>query len=697
MTAILAVQPALPQNQLTFSTTANVVVVNVTVTGRGGTPIENLTKDDFTVLEDGKPQQLQSCDLQRLDTVPLPPLAPSSAAASAKRPAKPAPAPAAPATPQPVNVQDHRLIILLFDFSSMEPPEQTRAANAAIQFLNSKMTSSDMVSIMTFGTSLATAQDFTADRELLISIIKGFHIGDASELASMADTGPDSEDQSGQFVADQTEFNIFNTDRKLAALGDAARRLARYPEKKALVYLSSGVEKTGVDNQSQLRVTVNTAVRSNVAFYPIDVRGLSAMAPGGDATQTGAYGSKLYSGVGQSTLRTSFHNQQETLDSLAADTGGKALLDSNDLSLGIAQVQKDIRSYYMLTYPSANTAEDGRYRRIQVRLAPKYASLNAKLEFRPGYYGPTTFSKMKGEDKEAQLTQALASENPITDLPVAVEVDYFRLAKGKYFVPISVKMPGSSLSFRTKGEKAATELDFIAEVRDAKAKPVSTVRDAIPLKLDQTTAGEVGRKQIEYDTGVTLAPGKYKLRFVARENGEGKIGTFEADFTVPDLNTGSVRLSSVVLSNQVQPVDQKISGVKNDAKLVAQNPLVSAGRKIVPNVTRVFHPGQKLYAYLEIYDPTMPQGLPINIRFGSVSANLALYQGTRKVLETKPIRANRFDPKRDGVLALSLNAETESLKPGDYICQINVIDELGRKFAFPRTSLAVLPATELAK
>src|SRR6185436_8919529 len=110
-----------------------------------------------------------------------------------------------------------RLMVMLFDFSSMQPPEQLRAVDAALKFLGNQMTASDMVSIMVFGTALKTIQDFTADRDLLVSTIKGFHIGESSELASMADTGPDSEDQSGQFVADETEFNIFNTDRKLAA------------------------------------------------------------------------------------------------------------------------------------------------------------------------------------------------------------------------------------------------------------------------------------------------------------------------------------------------------------------------------------------------------------------------------------------------------------------------------------------------
>src|SRR5205085_342867 len=150
------------------------------------------------------------------------------------------------AAPSKEDLQDRRLIVMLFDFSSMQPPEQVRAVNSAISFLSTRITTSDLVSIMTFGTSLKTVQDFTADRDLLVSTMQHFHVANSSELASMADTGADTEDQSGQFVADETEFNIFNSDRKLAALEDAARQLARYPEKKALVYISSGIEKTGV-------------------------------------------------------------------------------------------------------------------------------------------------------------------------------------------------------------------------------------------------------------------------------------------------------------------------------------------------------------------------------------------------------------------------------------------------------------------
>src|SRR3569833_1417594 len=246
--------------------------------------------------------------------------------------------------------QDRRLMVMLFDFSSMQAAEQIRAREAAIQFLKSQMTVSDTVSIMTYGNTLQTVQDFTSDRDLLISAINRFRIGDSSENAGSADAGADAQEQSGQFVADETEFNIFNADLKLAALEDAARGLAQYPEKKALIFISRGIQKNGVDNQSQLRATVNTAIRSNVVFYPVDARGLTALVPGGDASQQGAAGAGLYSGSGQRSQRENFNNQQETLSTLAIDTGGKALLDSNDLTLGMRQVQQDFSSYYVVTY-----------------------------------------------------------------------------------------------------------------------------------------------------------------------------------------------------------------------------------------------------------------------------------------------------------------------------------------------------------
>jgi hypothetical protein len=254
-----------------------------------------------------------------------------------------------------------------------------------------------------------------------------------------------------------------------------------------------------------------------------------------------------------------------------------------------------------------------------------------------------------------------------------------------------VKIPGSALAFHSKGAKQATELDFIAEVFDARNRPASTVRDTIPLKVDQATAGQVVQKNIQYDTGVTLTPGKYKLRFVARENGEGKVGTFESAFTIPDLTTGNtLRVSSVVLSNQRDPAGQQVAGVKNAKKLIAINPLIENGQKLVPNVTRVFRPGQTMFVYVEVYDPTIPDFLPENFRRANVQASVALYRDNKKVFESPAARANRMNTQREGTLPVWLQVPVSSIQPGQYDCQVNLIDQFGRKFAFPRTSLAVL-------
>jgi hypothetical protein len=200
------------------------------------------------------------------------------------------------------------------------------------------------------------------------------------------------------------------------------------------------------------------------------------------------------------------------------------------------------------------------------------------------------------------------------------------------------------------------------------------------------------QKSIQYDTGVTLTPGSYKLRFVARENGEGKIGTFEMPFVIPDLGArATLRISSLVVSNQREAVTQQVAGVKNDKKLVASNPLIENGQKLVPNVTKVFRPGQSVLAYLEVYDPTIPAFLPENRKFADIEASLALYRDGKKVFESDPVAAHRLLENRFDALPVRLTVPLAQVQPGKYQCQVNVIDQFGRKFAFPRTALAIVP------
>ena len=583
--------------------------------------------------------------------------------------------------------QDRRLLVMFFDMTSMPIQDQIRAQTSALKFIKSQMTPSDLMAIMTFSSDLKVLQDFTDDRDILNSTIKKLTVGEGSDLAVDGSTGADNESDNGDaFTADDTEFNIFNTDRKLAALESAARMLGSLSEKKALVYFASGVTKTGADNEAQLRATINAAIRNNVAFYPIDARGLVASAPLGDATKASPGSTSMYSGSGARTQQSSFQGQQETLYTLAADTGGKALLDNNDLSMGIQQAQKDISSYYILGYYSSNEKLDGHYRRIKLTPAPTLSARIGKIDYRQGYFAGKEFRKFDSSDKERQLQEALMLGDPMTDLTIAMEVNYFRMARDRYFVPVTIKVPGSEFELAKHGGAESTKIDWIGEVKDAKGQIQGNVRDISDIKLKGETVAQLANTSIAYNTGFTLAPGTYTIKVLARENESGKMGTFERKFVIPDLTNEQKRLpiSAVVLSNQRQDLNSAIYTAEKDKKLLAEDPLVQDNKRLIPSVTRVFRKGQDMYVYLEAYEPAAASTQPL-------VATVSFYRGKLKAFETAPLEVTEGLNPKSKALPMKFDVPLAKLAPGRYDCQVSVLDPTAGKFNFWRVPVVVLP------
>jgi VWFA-related protein len=701
MTAVIlcALMTASAQEQTTpvstkgafkFEVTSNLVVINVSAKDKNNDPIEGLKASDFTVTEDGKPQQIKVFEYQRMeDAVLAPPPPPAIAAAKPAGAVAPAARvvqstvgnPIAPAKPGEIKYKDRRLMVFFFDQAGMAVSEQLRSQQAALKFLNSQITQSDMVAVMAYSTKLDVLQDFTSDREVLTKLIKGMTVGDTGMDNGL--TGDDAEADTGAaFTQDDSEFNMFNTDRKLAALESAVKMLSSLSEKKALVYFASGMNLSGTDNQAQLRATVNAAIRGNVAFYPVDARGLVATAPLGDATKASPGGRGMFSGNSQRSARASFQGQQETLYTLAADTGGKALLDNNDLSLGIIQAQKSISSYYILGYYSSNVALDGRYRRVKVQIGKK---VNAKLDYRSGYFAGKEFKKFDSSDRERQLQEALMLGDPVTDLSLAVEVNYFRQAKDRYLVPISVKIPGSDIELARKGGAESTRLDFIGEVRNERGMIQGTVRDEITVKLKGDDSGQLAKKNLSYDAGFILQPGTYTLKFLARENATGKMGTFESKFVVPDITTDQryLPISSVVLGYQRDSLSNTIGSAQKDKKLLAANPLVQDGQKLIPSVTRVFRKDQDMFVFLEAYQPAAE-------KTQLMVATVSFYRGKVKAFETAPLKISDGLNKAKAV-PVSFSVPLAKLQPGRYTCQVSVLDPSAQKFAVWRSPMVLLP------
>jgi hypothetical protein len=347
-----------------------------------------------------------------------------------------------------------------------------------------------------------------------LSIIETMMVGENGQGFDESNSDASSADAGAAFGQDDSEFNIFNTDRQLSALQTAANMLGQLSEKKSLIYFASGLRLNGMNNQAQLHATINSAIRNGVSFWPIDARGLVAMAPMGDATQGSPGNVGMYNGTAAMAVTTNLQQSQDTLYTLASDTGGKAMLDYNDLAKGIVQAQQSVSSYYILGYYASNTAQDGKFRRIKISLNGELA---AKLDFRQGYFAAKQFSKFTAADKERQLEDALMLPDPVTELTIAMEVDYFQLNKAEYFVPLVVKIPGRELALAKRGGAERTLIDFVGEIKDNYGSTITNVRDKVSIKLSDATANELAKRPIEYDAGFTLLPGKYTIKI----SGEG--------------------------------------------------------------------------------------------------------------------------------------------------------------------------------
>jgi VWFA-related protein len=677
-----------PEGAPLFRTSSQLVVVNVTVKDKDGKFMNDLKASDFTITEDGKPQTLRVFEFQKLESVPLAPPAlisrdPAEVATAAPAIKPPVSVAFAPPPPGEIGHKDKRLLVLFFDQAGMPVADQIRSQQAAQKFLRTQMTEADMVAVMTYTTDLNLLQDFTGDRELLMTVLEKLIAGDVG--GANGATGADSDSDTGAaFVQDDSEFNLFNTDRKLAALESTAKMLGVLPDKKALVYFASGMSRTGTDNQAQLSATVNAAVRNNVAFYPVDARGLVATAPVGDATKASPGGQGLFSGSSQRSAQSQFQGQQETLYTLATDTGGKALLDSNDLSAGVVQAQKDISSYYILGYYSTNTAQDGKFRRIKVTMGKNLVGV--KLDYRTGYFAGKTFKQFSSSDRDMQLQEALMLGDPVTDLGIALEVNYFRMARDRYFVPVSVKIPGTDIELARKGGAESTRLDFIGQIRDAKGALQGTVRDNIKVALKGDTVGELSKRNLAYDTGFTLPPGAYTIKFLARENETGKMGTFETKFSIPDLSgpTPTLPTSSVVLSYQREQLSAVVASAIKDRRLINANPLIQNNQKLIPSVTKVFRKDENMFVYLEAYEPEAETTQML-------VASVAFYRGKTKAFETTPLEIRDGLDPRSKAVPIRFSVPLAMLEPGRYTCQVLVLNPTTQKFSVQRIPMILLP------
>ena len=706
--------PPAPASRGQIRVTTELVLVNVVARDKKGNLVRDLKKEDFTLLEDGKKQDISTFDFENVDQ----PLAAGAAEATVSGAAgEPSLLRAGKKTAPSLDARDRRLMLFFFDFSAMDPEQIDRAVDAAKNFVSTKMQPADLVALVSLATNMRVDLDFTDDKSRITAALSAYTSGEGQGFDSGATGSSEgAAETGGSFTADDTDYNTFSADRKLLALQSLMQSLGKLSQKKSLIYFSNGISQSGMDNQSALRAATAAAVKANVSIYSMDVRGLQAFPPGGEAQSASLHGQSAYSGASVLNDLTNNASSQETLATLSSDTGGKAFFDSNDFSGVFSQVQKDTSAYYLLGFVSNNFVKDGRYRHLKVQAN----RADLKLEYRSGYYTDRDFEHLNKADREQQLEDELAAQLSQVDVPLYAGAAYFRQDDSHYYLAVSLVIPGSQIPFVTEKDKDNATIDIIGQVLESNKFPVGHLRDTVKLALDSTQ--QVRRKNVQYNTGFVLAPGSYHLKFVVRENQTGRMGAFEMDGQVPDLRKAPLKMSSVVLSSLRTPAANKKG---------APNPLVRDQMETVPNITHVFTADQHLYLQYEVYDAAKgknpaPAASPVAATGQNGQANAAksetpkpaplkpakdsvrvltsieFLQGGVKVYESKPVVTNEVAAPERKAMVLQMDVPLQPLKPGLYLCQVNIIDDVSGTFAFPRFPVLIReaqppPATKAGK
>ena len=680
-------------NQARIEVTSELVLVNVVAHDKKGNLVRDLKKGDFTLFEDGKKQEISTFDFENVDELATAGAAEATVSGATEQGAL---LRGGRKGQSSLDARDRRLILLFFDFSAMEPEQIDRTVEAAKKFVGTKMQPADLMAIVSLATNMRVDLDFTDDKSKLLGALTAYNSGQGQGFDN-GGTGSSegAAETSGAFSADDTDFNTFNADRKLLALQSLMQALGKLPQKKSLIYFSNGISQSGADNQSALRATTAAAVKANVSIYSLDIRGLQAFPPGGEAQSASLHGQSAYSGASVLSDLNNNAASQDTLATLSSDTGGKAFFDSNDFGAVFSQVQKDSSAYYVLGFTSNNPLKDGRFRRLKVQVNRP----DLKLDFRAGYYAGRDFGHLNRADREQQLEDELAAQLPRVDVPLYAGSAFFRQDDSHYYLAVSLVVPGSQIPFVTEKDKDNATIDIIGEVREGGRFPVGQLRDTVKLAVESIQ--QVRRKNVQYNTGFVLAPGSYHLKFVIRENQTGRMGSFETDVQIPDLRKAPLKMSSVVLSSLRAPATNKKNG---------SNPLVRDQFELVPNITHVFAPDQHLYLQYEVYDAVKgknPAPAPATGQTGTakdapaakapkdsirVFTSIEFLQGATKVYESKPVIANEVTaPERKAVI-FQMDLPLQALKPGLYLCQVNVIDDVAGSFSFPRFPLLIREA-----
>ncbi|HJQ70250.1 MAG TPA: VWA domain-containing protein [Blastocatellia bacterium] len=646
---------------------ADLIEVRAVVTDRKGRVIENLKKEEFELLENGRPQEIGFFSLETvgaaLDNRPRPDGLPGRTQQKAAR-----------------------SILIFVDNLHIAPSNLATVKHSLKEFVDKQVSDQDLVSLVMSTGSLGLLGQFTNRRQLLRYAVERISAVPQQEslitpyLASLVDrgdreamavaqdiiraeegftlTGGESSGFSKQALenyalARAREVLSSESYRRrvmLLVLKAATERLAQMPGQRILAFLTDGftmLNSSGSADTNDLQSAISSAVRSGIVIYSVNTRGLE-VSPLFDASMPSLTVGGLSGSLGNADryFSSSDRELQDGMNALARDTGGKPFFNTNDLGGALRKAMDENKVYYALAY-YPHDQKEGKFNKITLRVKnhPEY-----EVRAQKGYYAP------KPEERKTdvaagprdRLFQAMAEPLPVTNIEVAATAEYLESEADDAQVTLQVHIDGERLGYQAQQAGHLLDVEVASVIFDSKGKPVKNSINSVRWNL-LAEGMEMGKQHgYRYTERVALKPGFYELRVGVREPASNLVGTAIAWVEVPKLERGKLTMSSIVLSRRER--------AQSSAKFV--------GAKSALGVK--FYRGNDALVYQLMVYNAKKRETELMIRPEIFQGEEAIYQGEFQPLSSRLLRADKKGFEAGGQVELG------KLAPGIYELRITI-------------------------
>ncbi len=680
--------PPRPDDEQVVKITSALIRIDVNITDKKGRPVRDIRQDEIEVFENGKKQDISSfsfvSDVFREE------------GEGELKIETPAGMPAAPLRPENVR----RTVALVVDDLSLSFPSVFWVKNGLRKFVDEQMQEGDLVAIIRTGAGIGALQQFTTDKRQLHAAIDKLRFNMAGsgstdyfnpiaptlkeQIDGTTDSQGNTSDLSGDIAADRAferenanfRENVF-AGGTLGALNYIIRGMDELPGRKSVVLLSDGLRLVFRDDQGRpklaqifdpLRRLIDQANRASIVVYTIDARGLIAPIPFSDDDTYGLSEEQIEQRLRERS--DSLFDSQEGLTFLARQTGGRGIINSNDIAAGLRSVLQD-QSYYLVSYQPDGETFDPKTRKFN-RLDVRVSRPGVHVRYRSGFFGVSTDDIPKPKGTATQnILNALTSPFGQNDIALRLNAMFIGGEDETAFVRSYLHVDAEDLTFDPEPDGSyKTTFDLVALAMGDNGKIASEVSKSYTVNLPADAYQRVLTKGFVYHfTFPVKKAGGYQVRVALRDSKTNTVGSANQFVSVPNLRFGRLTLSGIVFET-VSPNAIQTERLQSDD--LGED--VSQTDPLIDTSLRQFDAGKIVRFAYSIHGSRLGSD-----RRPDLTVQIRLFRDGKVFYESvpAPIIRNAMEPKK-AITASGSFRLGDQMPVGDYVLEIKANDNLAK-------------------